>query len=53
MLKDSVPFIMLDDKSAAPIYRQIYEAVRQAILSGEFLPTMPLAHIKNDIDSVM
>lgn len=28
---------MLDDKSAdAPLYRQIYEAIRRAILSGEF-----------------
>lgn len=33
---------MLDEKSAAPLYRQIYEAIRQAILTGEFQPTMPL-----------
>ncbi len=42
MLENSVPFILLDEKSAAPLYRQIYEAIRQAILSGEFQPTMPL-----------
>ena len=33
---------MLDEKFATPLYRQIYEAIRQAILSGEFQPTMPL-----------
>lgn len=34
----NVPFIMLADKSAqpAPLYRQIYEAIRRAILNGEF-----------------
>ncbi|MEP6923032.1 MAG: PLP-dependent aminotransferase family protein [Pyrinomonadaceae bacterium] len=31
------PFIMLDDKnSAVPLYRQIYEAIRQSILGGKF-----------------
>ncbi len=32
-----IPFLMLDDKSAsaAPLYRQIYESVRLAILSGK------------------
>jgi GntR family transcriptional regulator/MocR family aminotransferase len=30
------PFIILDEKSAAPLYRQIYETVRRSILSGEF-----------------
>ncbi len=36
-------FIMLDDKNAAlPMYRQIYEAIRAAILSGEFAPKMRL-----------
>ena len=30
-------FIMLDD-SGAPLYRQIYEAIRRFILSGEFAP---------------
>lgn len=29
-----IPFLMLDEKSAAPLYRQIYEGVRRAILSG-------------------
>lgn len=33
----NTPFIMLDDKDCAvPLYRQIYEAVRRSILSGEF-----------------
>ncbi|HJR06860.1 MAG TPA: PLP-dependent aminotransferase family protein [Pyrinomonadaceae bacterium] len=36
------PFIMLDGKSALPLYRQIYEAIRQAILSGNLRPTAPL-----------
>lgn len=36
------PFIMLDEKSAQPLYRQIYEAVRHAILSGNLHPTTPL-----------
>jgi GntR family transcriptional regulator/MocR family aminotransferase len=36
------PFIMLDGKSAAPLYRQIYEAIRHAILSGNLHPTTPL-----------
>lgn len=36
-----IPFIMLEDTSA-PMYRQIYEAIRTAILSGEFAPKMRL-----------
>jgi GntR family transcriptional regulator/MocR family aminotransferase len=36
------PFIMLDEKSGLPLYRQIYEAIRQAILSGNLRPTTPL-----------
>lgn len=36
------PFIMLDEKSNSPLYRQIYEAIRRAILDGEFHSTMPL-----------
>jgi GntR family transcriptional regulator/MocR family aminotransferase len=36
------PFIMLDEKSALPLYRQIYEAIRHAILSGKVHPTTPL-----------
>ncbi|HLL15770.1 MAG TPA: PLP-dependent aminotransferase family protein [Pyrinomonadaceae bacterium] len=36
------PFIMLDGKSALPLYRQIYEAIRHAILSGNLRPTTPL-----------
>jgi len=32
-----IPFIMLDDKNSdVPLYRQIYEAMRRAILNGEF-----------------
>lgn len=39
----SIPFIMLEDKnSAAPLYRQIYEAIRRSILSGEFASRMRL-----------
>lgn len=35
MKNESVPFIMLAEKSSdAPFYRQIYESVRDAILSG-------------------
>lgn len=30
------PFIILDEKSEAPLYRQIYETIRCSILSGEF-----------------
>ncbi|HEX8457034.1 MAG TPA: PLP-dependent aminotransferase family protein [Pyrinomonadaceae bacterium] len=36
------PFIMLDGKSPLPLYRQIYEAIRDAILSGNLRPTAPL-----------
>jgi GntR family transcriptional regulator/MocR family aminotransferase len=36
------PFIMLDEKSDLPLYRQIYEAIRHAILSGNLRPTTPL-----------
>lgn len=30
-----LPFISLDEKLAAPLYRQIYETLRRSILSGE------------------
>jgi GntR family transcriptional regulator/MocR family aminotransferase len=36
------PFIMLDEKSGLPLYRQIYGAIRHAILSGNLRPTTPL-----------
>lgn len=36
------PFIMLEENSDQPLYRQIYETIRRAILSGKFYPTMPL-----------
>ncbi|HEX8174929.1 MAG TPA: PLP-dependent aminotransferase family protein [Pyrinomonadaceae bacterium] len=32
------PFIMLDEKSDAPLYRQIYETIRRSILSGGLHP---------------
>lgn len=32
------PFITLDEESDVPLYRQIYESVRRAILSGELFP---------------
>jgi GntR family transcriptional regulator/MocR family aminotransferase len=38
-----IPFIQLDDKnSAMPLYRQIYEAIRRAILSGDFVARVRL-----------
>ena len=37
MNTDKFPFLTLNDKTgAAPLYRQIYESIRRAILSGEF-----------------
>ncbi len=36
------PFITLEEESGVPLYRQIYEGVRGAILSGELLPGKPL-----------
>jgi GntR family transcriptional regulator/MocR family aminotransferase len=35
----NIPFLMLDDKSssATPLYRQIYEGIRRAILSGKLV----------------
>jgi GntR family transcriptional regulator/MocR family aminotransferase len=30
-----LPFIMIDEKSEFPLYRQIYEAIRRSILKGE------------------
>lgn len=32
------PFIMLEETSHLPIYRQIYETIRRSILSGDFHP---------------
>lgn len=33
----NIPFIVIDDKnSTVPLYRQIYEAIRQSILGGKF-----------------
>ena len=42
MNKDKIPFIILDESSTIPLYRQIYESIRQAILSGELQPKMRL-----------
>lgn len=36
------PFITLDDKSDAPLYRQIYEVIRRSILSGGLHPSRQL-----------
>ncbi len=37
-LAENIPFIMLDGKDAnLPFYRQIYEAIRRAILSGKLI----------------
>jgi DNA-binding transcriptional regulator YhcF (GntR family) len=32
------PFISLDEKSDAPLYRRIYEVIRRSILSGGLHP---------------
>lgn len=42
MNKDRIPFILLDENSDTPIYRQIYESVRQAILTGKLQPKTQL-----------
>src|SRR5919199_99057 len=44
MAREHSLFIMLDSRSSGrPLYRQIYEAIRMAILSGEFVPGKRLA----------
>lgn len=44
MTREHSLFIMLDSRrSGRPLYRQIYEAIRTAILSGEFAPGKRLA----------
>src|SRR5919197_4458523 len=44
MTREQSLFIMLDSRRAdRPLYRQIYEAIRMAILSGEFGPGKRLA----------
>jgi GntR family transcriptional regulator / MocR family aminotransferase len=44
MTREHSLFIMLDSRrSGRPLYRQIYEAIRAAILSGEFSPGKRLA----------
>jgi GntR family transcriptional regulator / MocR family aminotransferase len=44
MTREQSLFIMLDSRrSGRPLYRQIYEAIRTAILSGEFAPGKRLA----------
>ena len=42
MSKDRIPFILIDEKSAIPLYRQIYESIRQAILNGGLQPRAQL-----------
>lgn len=43
MATNNIPFIILDDKnSALPLYRQIYEAIRRSVLSGELDSRMRL-----------
>jgi GntR family transcriptional regulator/MocR family aminotransferase len=42
MSKDRIPFILLDEKSEIPLYRQIYESIRQAILNGSLQPKTQL-----------
>ncbi|MCB1024902.1 MAG: PLP-dependent aminotransferase family protein, partial [Acidobacteria bacterium] len=38
---DHAPFIMLDESGdSLPLYRQIYEAIRNGILGGDFAPSM-------------
>lgn len=37
-----LPFITLDEGSDVPLYRQIYEGIRHAILSGELFPSRQL-----------
>jgi GntR family transcriptional regulator / MocR family aminotransferase len=42
-MKKQLPFILLDDQNAAmPLFRQIYESIRRAILSGELSAKMRL-----------
>ncbi len=38
MSKDRILLILLGDKSNVPIYRQIYELIRQIILDGKLQP---------------
>ena len=48
-----IPFIQLDDKrSATPLYRQIYEAIRWAILRGEFTNGMQLPPTRSLADQL-
>jgi GntR family transcriptional regulator / MocR family aminotransferase len=48
-----IPFIQLDDKkSAMPLFRQIYEAIRRAILRGEFTNGMQLPPTRSLADQL-
>ena len=48
-----IPFIQLDDKeSGTPLYRQIYEAIRWAILGGEFAHGMQLPPTRSLADQL-
>ena len=45
---DAIPFIMLDGENGdLPFYRQIYEAIRRAILSGKLIPETRLPASRN------
>lgn len=41
-MKKEIPFLMIDEESDVPIYRQIYETIRQAILNGKLQPKTQL-----------
>lgn len=42
MNKEKIPFILIDETSDVPIYRQIYESIRQSILTGKLQPKTQL-----------
>lgn len=47
-MKEPIPFIQLNGENKnAPLYRQIYEAIRAAILSGEFASGIRLPSSRN------
>lgn len=42
MGKEQIPFILIDENSSVPIYRQIYESIRLSILEGKLQPKTQL-----------
>ncbi|MBX7172302.1 MAG: PLP-dependent aminotransferase family protein [Pyrinomonadaceae bacterium] len=42
MNKEQIPFILIDENSDVPIYRQIYDSIRQLILHGKLQPKTQL-----------